>query len=119
TAVFGLVTNLPLLRAIAAHDDFAAGDFDTGWVERELEALRTPAPPPAVLAAAATAMTDAWSAGVRTARPHDPGSPWLGMHADELVFTLRGRGEPEYRARPAVEPVGDARVHGDEVQVCV
>ncbi|HET7922818.1 MAG TPA: acetyl-CoA carboxylase biotin carboxylase subunit, partial [Gammaproteobacteria bacterium] len=39
TAVFGLVTNLPLLRGIARHPGFAAGKFDTGFIERELDAL--------------------------------------------------------------------------------
>jgi 3-methylcrotonyl-CoA carboxylase alpha subunit len=39
TAVFGVVTNLPLLRGIARHPGFAAGDFDTGFIERELESL--------------------------------------------------------------------------------
>jgi len=39
TAVFGLVTNLPLLRGIARHPDFAAGRFDTGFIERALKDL--------------------------------------------------------------------------------
>ena len=39
TAVFGVANNLPLLRAIAAHPAFAAGDVDTGFVDRELAAL--------------------------------------------------------------------------------
>ncbi len=38
TAVFGVANNLPLLRAIAAHRAFAAGDVDTGFVDRELAA---------------------------------------------------------------------------------
>jgi 3-methylcrotonyl-CoA carboxylase alpha subunit len=53
TAVFGLVTNLPLLRGIARHPLFAAGRFDTGFIERELPKLLTrPALSPAALAAA-------------------------------------------------------------------
>lgn len=53
TAVFGMVTNLPLLRGIARHPDFAAGHFDTGFIERELNTLLArPAPTPAALAAA-------------------------------------------------------------------
>ena len=39
TAVFGVATNLPLLREIAMHPQFAAGDMDTAFVDRELEAL--------------------------------------------------------------------------------
>ncbi len=54
TAVFGLVTNLPLLRGIARHPDFAAGKFDTGFIERALKDLLTrPALSAAALAAAA------------------------------------------------------------------
>ena len=35
-AVDGLVTNLPLLRHIAAHADFASNTIDTRWLERTL-----------------------------------------------------------------------------------
>jgi 3-methylcrotonyl-CoA carboxylase alpha subunit len=53
TAVFGLITNLPLLRGIARHPDFAAGRYDTGFIERELKTLLThPAPTPAAIAGA-------------------------------------------------------------------
>jgi 3-methylcrotonyl-CoA carboxylase alpha subunit len=53
TAVFGIVTNLPLLRGIAAHPEFAAGHYDTGFIERELKTLLTrPAVRDAALAAA-------------------------------------------------------------------
>ena len=53
TAVFGLITNLPLLRGIARHPEFAAGRYDTGFIERELQALLArPAPTVPVVAAA-------------------------------------------------------------------
>lgn len=53
TAVFGMVTNLPLLRGIARHPGFASGDFDTGFIERELDTLlERPAPSAAAVAAA-------------------------------------------------------------------
>ena len=32
----GVCTNLPFLRAIAAHPDFQSNSFDTHWLEREL-----------------------------------------------------------------------------------
>ncbi len=54
TAVVGVANNLPLLRAIAAHPQFAAGDVDTGFVDRELAVLtaeRAPAPEALLLAA--------------------------------------------------------------------
>jgi biotin carboxylase len=31
--VTGVATNIPFLRAVAAHPDFAAGTFDTRWLE--------------------------------------------------------------------------------------
>ncbi|MCG8432885.1 MAG: acetyl-CoA carboxylase biotin carboxylase subunit, partial [Gammaproteobacteria bacterium] len=37
TAVFGLTTNLKLLRAIAGNKTFASGKFDTGFINQELE----------------------------------------------------------------------------------
>ncbi len=54
TAVFGVGNNLQLLRAVAAHPAFAAGDVDTGFVDRELPALiadRDPRPESLLLAA--------------------------------------------------------------------
>jgi len=70
TAVAGVANNLPLLRAVAAHPQFAAGDVDTGFVDRELAALtaeRAPAPEAMLLAASV-----ALDASTRT----DDASPW-------------------------------------------
>ena len=69
TAVFGMVTNLPLLRGIARHPGFASGDYDTGFIERELDTLlERPIPGAAAVAAAAAAL---WT-------PHADGEagPW-------------------------------------------
>ena len=79
TLVAGVANNLPLLRAIAAHPEFAAGDVDTGFVDRELAVLtaeRSPAPESLLLAASialgeatgngdgsAWAQGDGWRAG--------------------------------------------------------
>ena len=53
TAVFGLTTNLPLLRGIARHPDFATGRYDTGFIERALKnILITPSLPALAIAAA-------------------------------------------------------------------
>ncbi|MCU0495199.1 MAG: 3-methylcrotonyl-CoA carboxylase, partial [Chloroflexaceae bacterium] len=53
-AVLGLTTNLPLLRAIAAHPAYAAGDTHTGFLEANpMDAAPPRGVPPAVLAAAA------------------------------------------------------------------
>ncbi|MGQ0383968.1 MAG: acetyl/propionyl/methylcrotonyl-CoA carboxylase subunit alpha [Gammaproteobacteria bacterium] len=72
SAIFGVATNLPLLRAIARHPQFAAGDVDTGFVDRELAALtRESHPSPeALLLAASLALEGRGGA--------DPDSPWSG-----------------------------------------
>ena len=75
TAIAGVTTNLPLLRALAAHPAFADGLIDTGFLDRELEAVlwSVPAPPLTVLAAAA------WRIARDLPRPAaatDPASPW-------------------------------------------
>ncbi len=55
-AVLGLTTNLPLLRAIAAHPAYASGDTHTGFLnEHPLEVTAPATPPGAVLVAAALA----------------------------------------------------------------
>jgi len=57
TEVAGTVTNLAFLGALARHPGFAAGDVDTGLIERDLEALAAePAPGGAALALAALAV---------------------------------------------------------------
>jgi len=97
TAVFGLTTNLPLLRGIARHPDFAAGRFDTGFIERELKTLLTRPPLTAPVLAAAVEeellpdeedwawSNDGWRLG---------GSPGVRFRAreqdgTEQVFTAR------------------------------
>ena len=70
TAVAGVASNLPLLRAIAAHPQFLAGDVDTGFVDRELAALtaeRAPAPESLLLAASLALAAD---------RVYGDASPW-------------------------------------------
>ena len=102
TAVFGMVTNLPLLRGIARHPDFAAGKFDTGFIERELKTLlRRPAlTQSAIAAAVASELTtdsngaagpwraDGWRAdGTR-------GRRLVARATDGTEYTLRISGEP-------------------------
>ena len=55
-AVLGLTTNLGFLRALAASDAFAAGEVDTGWLDRHPERIGPPGPDlPALVAAWAVA----------------------------------------------------------------
>ena len=45
--VLGLTTNLPLLRAVAAHPEFERGGVDTGWLERTWQPRAPSDGPPA------------------------------------------------------------------------
>jgi 3-methylcrotonyl-CoA carboxylase alpha subunit len=45
TQIAGTTTNIAFLRALSRHDDFAAGDVDTGLIERGLEGLSQVAVP--------------------------------------------------------------------------
>jgi 3-methylcrotonyl-CoA carboxylase alpha subunit len=75
TAIAGVATNLPLLRAIAAHRAFAAGEIDTGFLDRELENVLwdVPEPPLPVLAVAAWRIARELRGA---ALPVDPHSAW-------------------------------------------
>jgi 3-methylcrotonyl-CoA carboxylase alpha subunit len=84
-AVLGVTTNLPLLRAIAAHPDFSAGATHTGFLESSGlagQSFEPHDPPPEVLAAAAIGdmLADARSGNhsasdTRSAIP----DPWSGI----------------------------------------
>jgi acetyl/propionyl-CoA carboxylase alpha subunit len=65
--VLGLTTNLPLLRAVAAHPEFERGAVDTGWLERTWQPEGESGPPAEAIAAA-----DAYAASEQGE------SPWLG-----------------------------------------
>ncbi|MGA9854637.1 MAG: acetyl/propionyl/methylcrotonyl-CoA carboxylase subunit alpha [Gammaproteobacteria bacterium] len=87
TAVFGLTTNLLLLRGIARHPEFAAGRYDTGFIARELKILLTR---PAITAPAlAAAVANKLAAG-----DYEPDSPWK---ADG--WRLAGSGGQQLNAR--------------------
>jgi 3-methylcrotonyl-CoA carboxylase alpha subunit len=75
TAISGVATNLPLLRAITAHPRFAAGEVDTGFLDRDLEEVlwNVPDPPLPVLAVAAWRVARDLRGALE---PADPWSPW-------------------------------------------
>ncbi len=80
--IVGVETNLGLLRAIAAHPDFACGKLDTGFITRHAEALLTPQvggeDDPVLRAAAALALFADIRAetAAGAASSSDPFSPW-------------------------------------------
>jgi 3-methylcrotonyl-CoA carboxylase alpha subunit len=90
TAVFGVANNLPLLRAVAAHPAFAAGDVDTGFVDRELAALTRDAEPEpeALLVAASLALAERRSPRGSCASPWSEGDGWRtgAQPAQTLAF---------------------------------
>ena len=109
TAIFGVANNLPLLRNIAAHPQFEAGDVDTGFVDRELAALtaeRAPQPEALLLAAAIAeqaaaapeqrspwAQGDAWRAGGKARRSigiRTPSFQRLRMNRDGDAIHVAG-----------------------------
>jgi 3-methylcrotonyl-CoA carboxylase alpha subunit len=118
TAVFGVASNLPLLRALAAHPAFGAGDVDTGFVDRELDALNAgtaPAPEAMLLAASVALGERAPAAGA------DP-SPWAladGWRAGAPAAQALGLRTPGFRRWRAIRrgnwlelADGDATIQG-------
>ncbi|WP_187414286.1 acetyl/propionyl/methylcrotonyl-CoA carboxylase subunit alpha [Nonomuraea sp. PA05] len=104
TAVLGVVTNIPFLRALAAHPSVVAGELDTGLVERASPDLVMDAAPPAeVLAAAALVfhampqgddpwqVTDGWRIGERA------WTTWR-LESRDGVHPIQVRGLPEESA---------------------
>ncbi|MEV0233020.1 biotin carboxylase N-terminal domain-containing protein [Nonomuraea sp. NPDC050786] len=104
TAVLGVVTNVPFLRALAAHPAVRAGELDTGLVERVLpELLPSVEAPGEVLAAAALAfhalpqgddpweVTDGWRIG-------EPAWTTWRLESRDGVHAVEVRGLPEEAA---------------------
>ena len=113
--VVGVQTNLGLLRAIAAHPDFAAAALDTGFIARHAEALLPNAPSPAAIdtriwaAGALAALADRRAAhATEAAASADPWSPWntadaWRMNGDGYQDLMLRRGDDvvTLRAHPA------------------
>ncbi|MGH8278540.1 MAG: acetyl/propionyl/methylcrotonyl-CoA carboxylase subunit alpha, partial [Gammaproteobacteria bacterium] len=93
TAVFGMITNLPLLRGIVRHPLFAQGTYDTGFIPRELAALlERPAPTASAVGAAIGCRFASQAADAR-----DPwrGDGWRadGTRGTRLVLRAQTGGE--------------------------
>ncbi|MGH7723989.1 MAG: acetyl-CoA carboxylase biotin carboxylase subunit [Candidatus Eiseniibacteriota bacterium] len=102
TDVAGVVTNLPFLRLLATHPDFAGGDLSTSRIEHSIapswrSERKTRALPDAVLAAAAVAITE----GARVRQGHGAGAesrdnqavppnPWDVLSGFRLGGNARG-----------------------------
>jgi 3-methylcrotonyl-CoA carboxylase alpha subunit len=138
--VVGMANNVGFLRALARHPAFAAGEVDTGFIERHATALFAP-PPPAddiALAAATLALLQETEHRARkgAAASVDPSSPWhrldgwrLNLEARRVFRFLDGASERSVMVRyrpggydldcgrgrvPAtVEPTLDGRIRID------
>jgi 3-methylcrotonyl-CoA carboxylase alpha subunit len=106
TAIFGVANNLPLLRAIAAHPAFVAGDVDTGFVDRELaELVAEHAPQPeSLLLAACLALDERRAPPGSDASPWSQGDGWRAGGAGGQPLGFRTPAFSRWRARRA----GDA-----------
>jgi 3-methylcrotonyl-CoA carboxylase alpha subunit len=105
--VVGVTTNLGLLRAIAAHPAYAAGELDTGFIARHATDLMAAAPETdgsdaAVWAAAAlTVVNDQRAAMKATAETTgDPWSPWAELDA----WRMNGEGYQDLYFRRGDSP---------------
>jgi 3-methylcrotonyl-CoA carboxylase alpha subunit len=99
TAIFGVASNLPLLRAIVAHPQFAAGDVDTAFVDRELVLLTgETAPSREALLLAASFALEHVAAGPRVS-PWSGGDGWRAGGAPFQSIGLRTPSFTRLRAR--------------------
>jgi 3-methylcrotonyl-CoA carboxylase alpha subunit len=90
-AVLGLTTNLPLLRALAAHPAYGAGDTHTGFLsEHQLEVGPPMLTPPEVLAAAVL-----WELHAQRVSVDPFEQPWR-LGGGEALVRLTSSGE-DYR----------------------
>ncbi|GAA3098554.1 acetyl/propionyl/methylcrotonyl-CoA carboxylase subunit alpha [Nonomuraea salmonea] len=126
TAVLGVVTNVPFLRALTAHPAVAAGELDTGLVERVLPGL-LPAveTPDAVTAAAALVfhdqprgddpweVADGWRLG-------EPAWTTWRLESRDGVHAIQVRGLPQEQAEVLVgEQAVPARIRRDGADLTV
>jgi 3-methylcrotonyl-CoA carboxylase alpha subunit len=105
--VVGVTTNLGLLRAIAAHPAYAAGELDTGFIARHATNLMTAAretddSDAAIWAAAALTVVNDQRAAIKAAAEAtgDPWSPWAEVDA----WRLNGEGYQDLYFRRGDSP---------------
>jgi acetyl-CoA/propionyl-CoA carboxylase biotin carboxyl carrier protein len=93
TTVLGVTTNIAFLRALVAHPEVAAGDLDTGLVERRLGELLPPAGTPDDVLAAAALLLQHELVPAAPADPWDVPDGWRpGAGAAWTVWRLEGPG---------------------------
>ena len=117
--VAGVETNLGLLRRVAAHPDFLAGDVDTGFLDRHPEVLASDLtlPPFAALAAAVAAILADWGhaapgAGADAHSPWGLASAWRLNGDGHQDLTLHHAGI-DHALRAFPRPDGTFALEGD------
>ena len=98
--IAGVITNVNFLAAVAAHPAFAAGELETGFIDKHKDDL-IPAPGAVPDQALALACLDLLLARQGHAAPADPHSPWAQVDGwrlndqghDELSFRDAGDGD--------------------------
>ncbi|MCV3210413.1 acetyl/propionyl/methylcrotonyl-CoA carboxylase subunit alpha [Mesorhizobium sp. YC-39] len=109
TEIAGSTVNTAFLAALAADADFAAGDVDTGLIDRHQQAL-TSVPPPSGETIAAAALA---ASGSAAQVPSD--DPWSALAGYAHFHTVARRtrlryGEDDILARVSVRPDGRFQV---------
>ncbi len=109
--LLGVRSNIAFLRRLLAHDDFTAGAFDTGFIDRHPELLADPAPPPHVWIAAALARAHAASppAGIAAGWRNNAYRPLRHTFShddDERTVEITPQGADTYRVS-----LGDHTAH--------
>ncbi|MCC6613696.1 MAG: biotin/lipoyl-binding protein [Anaerolineae bacterium] len=94
--LFGLRSNLAFLRRLLADPDFAAGDIDTGFIERHPELLADVPPPDWAWMAAALAETTAKGGAHFRNNPYRPITHTFAHGEAETVVRLTPRGDDGY-----------------------
>jgi 3-methylcrotonyl-CoA carboxylase alpha subunit len=123
SALFGVKTNLSFLARLVVESEFAAGRYDTGFVERRLAPLSAPAKAPieVVLAAALSRLLRRGEAAQSAARASpDPFTPWAradGWRAcgKGEVWILFAEGDEVHRVKAASRAEGWALRLGERV----
>lgn len=91
--IAGIATNLPLLRAIAASPDFAAGVVDTGFIPRNPQLLVARASTPSAHALAVAFLSARQTPGEQTDDPFAATDGWaLNLDRAEVLPTLMQHG---------------------------
>ena len=102
--VEGVATNIPLLRNVLGHEDFAAGRVHARWVDEHLAELATPAAGARQRFAPSAAPADA--AGYAGARVDSSDPLALFDHDAKVKAEQAGAGAPTEAAPPVAVPEG-------------